>query len=152
ATIAQKEVAGIIPSLPRVDAVVNQGGDGYGAARAFEASGRPMPIIVMGNRQDELAWWQQQHAHKKYETFSISATPSVSQVAFWVAQQILAGKKVPKYVEVPLLRIDPGDRDAWLAKTAPGGVANPFYTQGLVAAMIDANAGGKPLPAIPAPR
>lgn len=152
AAVAQKEVAGLIPSLPQVDAVVNQGGDGYGAARAFEASGRPMPIIVMGNRQDELAWWKQQHTQKQYETFSISATPSISQVAFWVAQQILAGKKVPKYVEVPLLRIDARDRDAWLADTPAGGVANPFYTQGLVVSIIDANAYRKPLPAIPAPK
>lgn len=152
ATIAQKEVAGIIPSLPKVDAVVDQGGDGYGAAKAFEASGRPMPVIVMGNRQDELVWWKRRHEANGYETFSISATPSVSQVAFWVAQQILAGKQVPKKVEVPLLRIDQKDVDAWLAVTPEGGVANPFYTQDLVAAMIDANAKGAPLPPIPAPK
>lgn len=152
AAVAQKEVAGIIPSLPRVDAVVTQGGDGYGAARAFEASGRPMPSIIMGNRQDELAWWKQQQAQKQYDTFSIAATPSVSQVAFWVAQQILAGKKVPKYVEVPLLRIDSKDLDAWLAQTPAGGVANPFYTQSLVATIIDANANKRPLPSIPTPK
>eukprot|EP01037_Dinobryon_pediforme_P016466 gene16466-16645_t len=150
-TVAQKEVATILPSLPQVDAVVGQGGDGYGAAKAFEATDRKMPAIVMGNRQDELAWWKDQNKKNVYQTFSISATPSVSQVAFWVAQQILAGKKVPKFVEVPLLRIDADTVDAWLKATPEGGVSNPLYTQDLVVKMIDANANKTPLPAIPAP-
>jgi ribose transport system substrate-binding protein len=150
ATVAQKEIAGVLPSLPQIDAVVDQGGDGYGAAKAFEATDRKMPIIVMGNRQDELAWWKDRAAKDGYQTFSISATPSVSQVAFWVAQQILAGKEVPKFVEVPLLRIDQKDIDAWLAVTPEGGVSNPFYTQDLVVKMIDANVNKTPLPPIPA--
>jgi len=57
-TVAQKAVAGVLPSLPDVAAVVTQGGDGYGAAQAFKAAGRPTPLIIMGNRQDELAWWK----------------------------------------------------------------------------------------------
>ncbi|MDQ0473257.1 ABC transporter substrate-binding protein [Labrys wisconsinensis] len=152
ATTAQKEVATILPSLPKVDAVVDQGGDGFGAANAFKAAGRPMPIIIMGNRQDELAWWQKEKAANGYSTFSISATPSVSQVAFWVAQQILAGKTVPKKIEVPLLRIDDSTAQAWLEATPEGGVANPQYSQDLVVEMIDANANGTPLPVIPAPK
>ena len=152
ATVAQKEVATILPSLPQVDAVVDQGGDGFGAAQAFKAAGRPMPIIVMGNRQDELAWWQDQKKANGYSTFSISATPSVSQVAFWVAQQILAGKQVPRHIEVPLLRIDDATAAAWLKDTPAGGVANPQYTQDLTARIIDANAKGAELPAIPAPQ
>ena len=59
--VAQKAVAGILPSLPEdIAAVVTQGGDGYGAAQAFEAAGRDTPVIIMGNRQDELAWWKEQ--------------------------------------------------------------------------------------------
>ncbi len=59
--VAQKAVAGILPSLPDdIVGVVTQGGDGYGAAQAFAAAGRPMPIIIMGNRQDELQWWKEQ--------------------------------------------------------------------------------------------
>jgi ribose transport system substrate-binding protein len=55
--VAQKAVAGILPSLPEIVGVVTQGGDGYGAAQAIKAAGRDMPIIVMGNRQDEMKWW-----------------------------------------------------------------------------------------------
>jgi ribose transport system substrate-binding protein len=148
-TVAQKEVAGILPSLPQVDAVVTQGGDGYGAAQAFEASNRKLPIIIMGNRQDELQWWKEQHDKTGYETFSISATPSISEISFWVAQQILAGKQVPKKITVPLLRIDQPDLDAYLKTIPPGGVANPPYSQDLVVKIIDANINHTAMPPIP---
>jgi ribose transport system substrate-binding protein len=152
ATVAQKEVSGVLPSLPQIDAVLTQGGDGYGAAQAFKAAGRPLPIIIMGNRQDELALWKQEHDASGYETFSLGATPSVSQVAFWVAQQIMAGKEVPKFVEVPLLQINQPDLDAWLKTVPDGGVANAEYPQDLVARIIDANIRKEPLPMVAAPK
>src|SRR5205814_7902179 len=51
-TTAQKAVATVLPSLPDVIGIVDQGGDGYGAAQAFAAAGKPRPTIIMGNRQD----------------------------------------------------------------------------------------------------
>ena len=104
--VAQKAVAGILPSLPEVKAVVTQGGDGYGAAQAFAAAGRPTPTIIMGNRQDELQWWKEQKDANGYETMSVSIAPGVSTLAFWVAQMILDGKEVPKDLTVPFLQID----------------------------------------------
>src|SRR5205809_118910 len=59
-TTAQKAVATILPSLPDVVGIVDQGGDGYGAAQAFAAAGKPRPTIIMGNRQDELKWGKEQ--------------------------------------------------------------------------------------------
>lgn len=127
-TVAQKAVAGILPSLPEVHAVVTQGGDGYGAAQAFAAAGRPTPLIIMGNRQDELLWWKQQKDANGYETMSVSIAPGVSTLAFWVAQQILDGQEVPKDLTVPFLRIDQDNLEENLANTEKGGVANTEYT------------------------
>jgi ribose transport system substrate-binding protein len=126
--VAQKAVAGILPSLPEVKAVVTQGGDGYGAAQAFAAAGRPTPLIIMGNRQDELQWWKEQKDANGYETMSVSIAPGVSTLAFWVAQMILDGKEVPKDLTVPFLRIDQDNLEASLATTEKGGVANVEYT------------------------
>ncbi|MDH4247098.1 MAG: ABC transporter substrate-binding protein [Deltaproteobacteria bacterium] len=127
-TVAQKAVAGILPSLPEVAAVVTQGGDGYGAAQAFKAAGRPIPLIIMGNRHDELTWWKQQKDANKYETMSVSIAPGVSTLAFWVAQQVLSGEKVAKDMVVPFLQIDQGNLEQNLKNTEPGGVANVEYS------------------------
>jgi len=128
-TVAQKAVAGVLPSLPKVDGVLTQGGDGYGAAQAFSSAGRAEPIIIMGNRQDELSWWQQQHAKDGYTTMSSSIAPGIVMLAFWVAQQVLDGKAPPKDLQVPYLKITQDMLDATLAKTPSGGLANKLYTQ-----------------------
>jgi ribose transport system substrate-binding protein len=126
--VAQKAVAGILPSLPEVKAVVTQGGDGYGAAQAFKAAGRPVPLIIMGNRHDELTWWKEQKDANGYETMSVSIAPGVGTLAFWVAQQILDGVEVPKDMVVPFLQIDQHNLEQNLANTEAGGVANVEYS------------------------
>ncbi|MEM7461328.1 MAG: ABC transporter substrate-binding protein [Pseudomonadota bacterium] len=126
--VSQKAVAGILPSLPEIAGVVTQGGDGYGAAQAFKAADRPTPLIIMGNRQDELKWWKEQKDANGYETMSVSIAPGVSTLAFWVAQQILDGAEVPKDLTVPFLRVDQNDLEEKLAGTEVGGVANVEYS------------------------
>ncbi len=126
---AQKAVSSVLSSLPDVVGVVDQGGDGYGAAQAFQAAGRKEPVIIMGNRQDELAWWKQQHDANGYTTWSASSQPGLASLAFWIAQEVLDGKKVPHDLVVPYLQITQATLDDAL-KTAPvGGVANVLYDQ-----------------------
>jgi len=127
--VAQKAVAGILPSLPEdVVGVVTQGGDGYGAAQAFDAAGRDMPTIIMGNREDELRWWKEQKDANGYETYSVSIAPGVSTLAFWVAQQILDGADVPKELVVPLVEVNQDNLEEALENTAAGSVTNVEYT------------------------
>ncbi|WP_298917709.1 ABC transporter substrate-binding protein [uncultured Roseobacter sp.] len=137
--VAQKAVAGILPSLPEIKAVVTQGGDGYGAAQAFKAAGRPTPIIVMGNRHDELTWWKEQKDASGYETMSVSIAPGVSTLAFWVAQQVLDGNSVPQDLTVPFLEITQDTLEESLANTQAGGVANVEYTLDDSIAVITGN-------------
>jgi ribose transport system substrate-binding protein len=127
-TVAQKEVAGVLPTLPEIKAVVTQGGDGWGAAQAFSAAGRPTPIIFMGNREDELTWWKEQKDKNGYATMSASIAPGASTFAFWVAQQVLAGVKVPQDMTLPILVVTQEDLEAKLAQTDKGGVTNVEYS------------------------
>jgi ribose transport system substrate-binding protein len=136
--VAQKAVAGILPSLPELVGVVTQGGDGYGAAQAIKAAGRDIPIIVMGNRQDEMKWWADSRDANGYETLSLSIAPGVGTLAFWVAQQVLDGADVPKDLTVPFLKVTQDTLDATLAATPEGSVANVEYSQDDALAVISA--------------
>jgi ribose transport system substrate-binding protein len=128
-TVAQKEVAGLLSTLPPVAVVATQGGDGYGVAQAFKAAGRPMPIIFMGNRYDELVWWKEQRDANGYKTLSASIAPGSSTFAFWVAQQVLAGAKVPREMTLPISVVTQETLDTSLKGTEPGGVVNVEYSQ-----------------------
>ena len=129
-TTAQKAVTGVLPSLPEIVGIIDQGGDGYGTAEAFRSAGRPLPVIMLGNRKDELVWWKQQiKAKGSYDTWSASEAPGMATFAFWVAQQILDGKPVPKEVPMDILFVDSASLDAQIAATPDGGVANVEYSQ-----------------------
>lgn len=139
-TTAQKAVATVLPSLPDIVGVVTQGGDGYGTAQAFAAAGKPRPTIIMGNRQDELAWWKEQKAKDGYTTWSASIAPGVSSLAFWVAQQVLDGRTdVPHDLLVPYLAFTQDDFEAALPNIPEGSVATTEYTQADAIETIKAN-------------
>ena len=139
-TTAQKAVATVLPSLPEIVGVVDQGGDGYGAAQAFAAAGKPRPTIILGNRQDELAWWKEQKAKDGYQTWSSSIAPGVSSLAFWVAQQVLDGRTdIPHDLLVPYLAFTQENFEAALPNIAEGGVATHEYTQADAIEAIKAN-------------
>ncbi|HYA74276.1 MAG TPA: substrate-binding domain-containing protein [Roseiarcus sp.] len=139
-TTAQKAVATVLPSLPPVVGVVDQGGDGYGAAQAFAAAGRPRPTIIMGNRQDELQWWKEQKEKDGYKTWSASIAPGVSTLAFWVAQQVLDGRKdIPHDLLVPYLAFDQNNFEKALESIPKGAVASAEYTLDDAKKAIDAN-------------
>lgn len=139
-TTAQKAVATVLPSLPPVVGIVDQGGDGYGAAQAFAAAGKPRPTIIMGNRQDELQWWKEQKAKDGYTTWSASIAPGVSSLAFWVAQQVLDGRKdIPHDLLVPYLAFTQDNFEQALPTIPKGGVASHEYTLEESQAAIKAN-------------
>jgi len=139
-TTAQKAVASVLPSLADVVGIVDQGGDGYGAAQAFAAAGKPRPTIIMGNRQDELEWWKEQKAKDGYTTWSASIAPGVSTLAFWVAQQILDGHKdIPHDLLVPYLAFTQSDFEAALPNIEKGSVASHEYSQDDAKKAIAAN-------------
>ena len=139
-TTAQKAVATVLPSLPDIVGIVTQGGDGYGAAQAFAAAGKPRPTIIMGNRPDELQWWKEQKEKDGYKTWSASIAPGVSTLAFWVAQQVLDGRTdVPHDLLVPYLAFTQDDFEAALPNIEVGGVASAEYTQEDAVKAIEAN-------------
>ncbi|MDR2253122.1 MAG: substrate-binding domain-containing protein [Bifidobacteriaceae bacterium] len=125
---AQSAVAQVLPGLPEIDAVMQQGGSGYGIAQAFEAAGRPVPLIVMGNRGEELQWWREQAEASDYETISINPNPGMGASAVYVGYAIASGQDVPKKLVVPNLEISQADLDKY-ADLKMGDVAFEIYDQ-----------------------
>ena len=121
----------MLPSLPPIVGVVDQGGDGYGAAQAIAAAGKPRPTIIMGNRQDELQWWKEQKEKDGYKTWSASIAPGVSTLAFWVAQQVLDGNKtIPHDLRRALSRLHPGRLREGIAEYSEGRRRQPRIHSG----------------------
>ena len=135
-TVAQKEVAGVLPTLPVIAAVATQGGDGFGAEQAFKDAGRPTPVIFLGNRSDELDWWKQQKDANGYQTMSASIAPGSSTFAFWVAQKILAGETVPKELTLPITVVTQTDLEEQIKNTEKGGVTNVMYDAVAVSGLL----------------
>jgi ribose transport system substrate-binding protein len=150
--VAQKAVAGIIPSLPNdIIAVVTQGGDGLGTVNAFEAAGRKIPIVIMGNRYEELEKWKElKQQPEGYSTMSVSGLPGISTIAFWTTLEILNDpNSVPKelHVSVPVIYDD--QLDHYLDATPKGGVVTIRFPQSWVKEFIANAKEGKPAPAAP---
>ena len=94
----------------------------------------------MGNRQDELEWWKEQKAKSGYVTWSASIAPGVSTLGFWVAQQVLDGRKdIPHDLLVPFLAFDQDNFEKALENIPKGSVASAEYTLDDAKKAIDAN-------------
>ncbi|GHT00845.1 ABC transporter substrate-binding protein [Synergistales bacterium] len=151
-SVAQQAVAGIIPSLPNdIIAVVTQGGDGLGTVNAFQAAGRKIPMVIMGNRYEELEKWKELKSRPEgYTTMSVSGLPGISTIAFWTTLEVLGDPtSVPKelHVSVPVIYDD--QLDHFLEITPKGGVVTIRFPQSWVKEFIANAKAGKPAPAAP---
>lgn len=124
ATVAQEEFAKILPSLDKVDAVMNQGGDSYGIVQAFEQAGLEIPLIIGDNSAEFLSWWAQQDG---YDTLSMRAAPACGSAAFWTALDILNGEDVPKKMTLALSTITADQLDQYSDMEA-GTIAGANWT------------------------
>lgn len=104
-SVAQQQIASILPSIDHVDGVIGQGGDGYGAVQAFESSDKELPIIIGGNRGNFLSWWAEKKLESGYETFSWASNPWNGAAALYVAVDILNGEDVPRVMVMSGLNI-----------------------------------------------
>jgi len=136
APIAQSAVANVLPSLPKIDAVLGQGGsDDYGIAQAFEQYGGEyadkMPVIEGGGSADFIRWWAGRMEKGDYATTSMNTTPGIGGAAFWVALALAEGADVPKSMVMPVAVVEPENLDDY--KDMPQGrIVSPSYSKAWV--------------------
>ncbi|MDD3346754.1 substrate-binding domain-containing protein [Oscillibacter sp.] len=111
-SIAQKEISSVLPSLDQVDAVLGEGGDGYGAVMAFQAANRDIPLIIGGNRGNFMSWWAQAYKDSGYETMSWTTSPAIAAASIFVAIDVARGIEVPMSMSVDGYIITHDDMEA----------------------------------------
>jgi len=131
-TTTQNAMANVLPSLPKVDGVLIQGGgDAFGVVQAFLAAGREVPIVIGDGSSEFVQWWIAEKKNRDYETFSINSAPSIGGAAFWVAVNLLDGVKVPEKMKMALTIITNDDVENY-ADLKPGSIAAPVYSNEFV--------------------
>lgn len=148
--ITQKAIAGVLPSLPAVQGVIT-GGSSFGAVQAFQAAGRPLPVVAFDNSGEALSFWKQQHGKDGYNAVSLRTEPGQAAAAFWEAMDILNGKSIPKMLVFPNLVVTPSNLNAWAKVTPPGTVCHYAWTQSEFTAEVARIEAHKPLLVPPPP-
>lgn len=92
---AQAVMATVLAATPHIDAVCTEDGMGLGIMRAFQAAGRPLPIMT-GEAQKSflLAWKKELDAGHDVHLFARSNPPEIGRTAVGVAVRIAQGRKL----------------------------------------------------------
>jgi ribose transport system substrate-binding protein len=101
---SQSQVASVLPTLPKIDAIITQG-QGYGPAQAFLAAGRAVPLEVFGTPGVDINLWKKLNAENGYTTIASTADAGIGSMAVNVAYALATGKKVPKSMTAPFITI-----------------------------------------------
>ncbi len=153
-SITQQAVSGALPSLPSIGGVVT-GGSSLGAVQAFQAAGKPIPVVAYDNSGEALRFWQGQLAkNPKYSAVSVRTEPGQAAAALWMALDILNGKKVKNMIYTfPNIVITQKTLPQWLNATPNGDVAawlwTPQETEQVVQANVQGNTTNLPTPSVP---
>ncbi len=100
-SVAQRNVAQIVPSLPKLDGVLGAGGnDSFGIVEGMLASGykmETMPPICTGADGDYIQWWREARDKFGYKATGLNAQPEIAAWATYYLTQILeSGDTKPK--------------------------------------------------------
>ncbi|MCH8562891.1 substrate-binding domain-containing protein [Nesterenkonia sp. YGD6] len=138
---AQREITGILGSLPDIDAVPGCIA-GMGIAQAFESAGREVPVVVFDTDGQSLEFWREEGIDNG--SFSTLTDPGQGAAAIHVAIAKLEGQEVPGEILLPIMQIEESDLDFWLENLSADEYAAYPWDQESVNAAIDAAIAGEP--------
>lgn len=110
---AQKEIVGILGSLPEIAAVPGCIG-GMGVVQAFESAGRDLPVVVFDTDGKSLSFWQERGIDNG--SFAALTDPGQVIAAIYVALAKERGDEVPSEVVLPLVQVTQDNLDEWVSK------------------------------------
>jgi|GEM_PF-908830 len=101
-SVAERNTAAVLPSLPKIDGVWCQGGTD-GVIKAFISANRPMPVVA-GECENGFRKFMTPEGYMghKVEGMSIGSPPFLSAISLELACRILRGKYPKKSLDLPL--------------------------------------------------
>jgi ribose transport system substrate-binding protein len=105
-SVAQRNVAQILPGLPKIDGCLGAGGnDSFGIVEGFLAAGytmETMPPICTGADGDYIQWWREARDKYDYTATGMNAQPEIGAWAVYYMAKILeSGDNEPKDFTAP---------------------------------------------------
>ncbi len=105
-SVAQRNVAQVVPGLPQIDAVLGAGGnDSFGIVEGMLASGYTMenkPPICTGADGDYIQWWREARDKYGYTATGLNADPECGAWAtYYLAHILEADDNDPKDWYIP---------------------------------------------------
>lgn len=141
---AQKEIVGILGSLPEIAAVPGCIG-GMGVVQAFESAGREAPVVVFDTDGKSLGFWKDSGIDNG--SFAALTDPGQVVAAVYVALAKERGEKVPGEVVLPLVNVAQADLDYWVATLGTDEYAANAWTEDTIKAALAAIEAGEPVQA-----
>jgi ribose transport system substrate-binding protein len=124
-SVAQKNTAAVIASLPPVDGIWAQGGTD-GVLKAFHAAGRPLPATVGESENGFRKYLVGMPDYPKVRGMSLAQPPYLSVVALELARQVLRRESPRRNVVIPLPTVT--DQTVRLGETVFDTVPDNFFT------------------------
>ena len=124
-SVAQKNTAAVISSLPKIDGIWAQGGTD-GVLKAFRAAGRPLPPTCGESENGFRKFLAGVPGYPKVRGLSIGQPPYLSVVSMELARRILRGEYPRRDVVVPFPSVT--ERTVKMGRTVFDGVEDSFFT------------------------
>jgi len=141
---AQKEIVGVLGSLPEIAAVPGCIG-GMGVVQAFESAGREAPVVVFDTDGKSLKFWQESGLDNG--SFAALTDPGQVVAAVYVALAKERGDDVPNEVVLPLVQVAQADLDYWVDALGTDEYAANAWDEASITAALEAIAAGEPVEA-----
>jgi len=137
---AQQVMTDILASFPKIDGVLTQDGMSLGIIRAFQAAGRPLPVITGETQVAFIKEWKKLKDSQGFSTFGVTNSPGAICTSLGIGIRLLQGKKLKPEVLIdnhiiyirPVLLVDNNNIDKVYEEYkdwADSYYVNKWYTQ-----------------------
>lgn len=137
---AQQVMTDILASFPKIDGVLTQDGMALGVIRAFQAAGRPLPVVTGETQVAFIKMWKEMKDSQGFSTFGVTNSPGAVCTSLGIGLRLLRGGKLKPEVLLdnhiiytkPVLLVDDNNIDDVYAEYkdwADSYYVNKWYSQ-----------------------